>query len=381
MPRKKKSDKRTYKYNPYEIGREIECTQDESGDVQIEFDKRELVSLVCELFCKGLTVKKIIEALEEQLGEAGKMKRETPYALLRIAAKENWLRYHAPTDLKLAEKIRQSYMWLNHVGVVHTAVTDDVAHEASCMLIRLVQELCRNGKTEAIRIGFAAGFSMQKLAAAFADRLGEQTKDLPKKVIIHSCVAGFEPGRPTSDPNTFFSFFTNRLALQVEPEFVSLHAPSMVQSELIPALKENLEIRQAYEAAEHLDIIVTSGSDWADEHSSLRRCYERSPESLDALKKAGTVGDMLWRPIGKDGPIDIETAIRAMTLVELGRLPGFIREGQHVLLMLGSCGKCKTPKGKILHTILNQKEKLVSHLVVDSRTAGELVEIMKREEE
>ena len=60
---------------------------------------------------------------------------------------------------------------------------------------------------------------------------------------------------------------------------------------------------------------------------------------------------------------------------------GFIREGQHVLLMLGSCGKCKTPKGNILHTILNQKEKLVSHLVVDSRTAGELVEIMKREEE
>jgi hypothetical protein len=65
--------------------------------------------------------------------------------------------------------------------------------------------------------------------------------------------------------------------------------------------------------------------------------------------------------------------MRAMTLMELSDLPGFISDkGKHVLLALGPCGVCKTPKGNILRAILDQDPHLISHLVVDSRTACEV---------
>ena len=54
----------------------------------------------------------------------------------------------------------------------------------------------------------------------------------------------------------------------------------------------------------------------------------------------------------------------------------FIERGKHVLLMLGPCGVCNRHKGRILKTILSQDLHLVSHVVVDSRTAGYLVKLI-----
>jgi hypothetical protein len=78
---------------------------------------------------------------------------------------------------------------------------------------------------------------------------------------------------------------------------------------------------------------------------------------------------MLWRPIAGSGPILDETAVRALTILELSDLPELIRQGKRVLLMLGPCASCSRRKGLLLQTILSQDKQLVSHLVVDSGTA------------
>jgi DNA-binding transcriptional regulator LsrR (DeoR family) len=341
-----------------------------------------MIAFVCELYFRGMTVKKILKELEDRYGEAGKVSRETPMAFIRYAAERKWIHYHAPKNLPLEQFILNSYMWLKRVSVVHTAVTEDVARETASMLLRLVQECYRTeGKTGEVHIGFAAGLSMQKVARAFADILCDPAPDLPKKIVIHSLVTGFEPGNPTTDPNTFFTFYVNRPTMQVETRFVSLFAPCMVQTRMMPQLLESKEIHDTFRAANDLDIIVTSGSDWADEHSSLLRCMDRSKESLGKLLRAGTVGDMLWRPIGKEGPVKESVSIRMMTLLELEQLSDFIQNKRYVLLMLGSCGKCKRPKGEILHTILKQNPQLITHLVVDSRSARQLEETVKREKQ
>ena len=141
----------------------------------------------------------------------------------------------------------------------------------------------------------------------------------------------------------------------------------------IPDFTEIKEISDAYKAASELDIIVTSGADWSDEHSSLFRCMARSPSTLETLRGEGTMGDMLWRPLGERAPITTATEVRALTLVELNDLPDFIQRGKNVLLMLGPCGRCDCHKGRIFRTILAQEQHLVTHVVVDSRTAGYLV--------
>ena len=171
------------------------------------------------------------------------------------------------------------------------------------------------------------------------------------------------------------TFFLQPPALQIEPEFVGLHAPSMVLTEAIQRLRKNAEIARAFDAVEDLDIIVTSGSDWKDPHSSLRACMEASESTYKTLKQENTVGDMLWRPLGEDGPVETETKRRALTLVELSDLPAFIEDGKYVLMMLGPCGECNRHKGRILHTILKQKQQLITHLVCDSRTAAGLPEL------
>lgn len=335
-----------------------------------ELDKIDVMSLVCNLFVEGHKVSEIARVLMEKYPEAGYATREQPYAILAEAAAQGWLRYHAPPHLALAEEIRKRYSWLEGVAVAHTTVPTDVAQEAALMLRGLVQERHRaDREKDEVHIGFAAGFSMQQLAQAFADLLCEPAKDLPMRIVFHALVTGYDPGNPTTDPNAFFLFFKNHPVLHIEPLFVSLHAPTMVGTKAIKELQKYPEIKDAYDAVVDLDIIATSGSDWKDEHSSLRQRMERSPRSLKLLQDEGAVIDLCWRPMGQQGPIEVETEIRAMTLIQLSSLPQLIRDGKKVLMTLGPCCQCNKPKGRVLKTVLNLDENFVTHVVVDSRTA------------
>ena len=54
-------------------------------------------------------------------------------------------------------------------------------------------------------------------------------------------------------------------------------------------------------------------------------------------------------------------------------LAGFIAREKKVLLLLGPCRHCSEPKSDVLQAILNWKPRIVTDLILDSRTARELV--------
>jgi hypothetical protein len=147
----------------------------------------------------------------------------------------------------------------------------------------------------------------------------------------------------------------------------------LVNADGMSVVRDQPDIKEALAAVRDIDIIVASGSDWLDPHSAFRNLMERSPESKSALDEAGVVADLAWLPFGKKGPIVTETRIRALTLVELSDLPGLIRQGKHVLLTLGPCGLCQTPKGRLLDCLLKQQDPLVTDLVVDSRSVAQMM--------
>ena len=93
------------------------------------------------------------------------------------------------------------------------------------------------------------------------------------------------------------------------------------------------------------------------------------------LDKEKCVGDVLWRPIARTGPIVTETKLRALTLVELTDLPKLIKRGKQVLLMLAPCGVCHEPKGELFKTVLNlaPSQQIVTNVVVDSVTTGQML--------
>jgi DNA-binding transcriptional regulator LsrR (DeoR family) len=265
-------------------------------------------------------------------------------------------------------------MWLNRVSVVKTIVPIDVARETAVMLVQLVQEQhARDEGRNEVHIGFAAGHSMREVALAFAQQLTYPIPNMPKKVVFHAMLSGHDTGDPTTDPNNFFTFYISPPTLQFDTEFVGFRAPAIVTTESIPAFTELDEIAYSIRRSSELDIIVTSGADWNDPHSSLRNSMNRSSSTMETLNDAGVVCDMLWRPLAEKAPITTATEYRALTLVELDFLPEFIANGKQVLLMLGPCARCERHKGPVLQTILGQTQHLVTHVVVDSRSAGYVV--------
>jgi hypothetical protein len=345
--------------------------------VVTELSHLERMSAVCELFTEGKTVKEILEIMVERYGAAGKMKRETPYKLVREAGERRFLKYVAPPHHAFQHAISDHFMWLKRVNVVYTIVPLDVARETAAMLLRLVQECHKSNKQRnEVHIGFAAGLSMREVAQSFATLLTYPVPGLPDTIVFHAMLSGHDPGDPTTDPNNFFTFFLHPPTLQVTPRFVGFRAPAIVNTASMPEFMGVRDIVDAREAAQELDIIVTSGSDWDDPDSSLFRCMERSQSTLDTLRAEGTVGDMLWRPLGETAPVLTATEIRALTLVELSDLPDFIARGKHVLLMLGPCAKCQRHKGAIMKTILCQEQHIVTHAVADSRTGGHVAQLI-----
>jgi len=233
----------------------------------------------------------------------------------------------------------------------------------------ILEELGSEGQL----IGIDRDASMLQLAQSFARLLWYHDPDLPKHIVFHAMLSGHEPGNPTTDPNAFFTLFLFPQVLAVQPQFMGLRAPAIMKTTDIPLIKRTHDIAEAYREAEKLDIIATSGADWADKHSSLRTCMKRNPSSYKTLVEHGTIGDMLWRPLSAHAPVTVETETRALTLVELTDLPDFLRRGK-VLCMLGPCARCNEHKGRLLETILGQRKRLVSHLVIDSRTARFVLE-------
>jgi len=196
-------------------------------------------------------------------------------------------------------------------------------------------------------------------------------------IVFHAMLSGHDPGDPTTDPNNFFTFYIHPPTLQFKTRFVGFRAPAIVNTASMPEFMGVRDIIDAREAAQEIDIIVTSGSDWNDPDSSLFRCMERSQSTLDTLLADGTVGDMLWRPLSETSPVMTATEIRALTLLELTELPDFIQRGKNVLLMLGPCARCDRHKGALLKTILCQERHIVTHVVADSRTGGYVAKLIE----
>ena len=343
----------------------------------IEVDERTLVAAVIRRFMQNKSVEQIRKEVLEEYGPPGEMTREQPGARVRDGAKLGWFWYRPPAHLRYETYIYDHYMGVKRVCVAHTGEFEHVARAAADMLLRLVQQCFRSGKTGEVHIGLDSGIAMQQLAQAFADVLCEPARHLPKKICFHSMVSAFDPGFPTTDARTFFTYFLERPTLQIEPRFVSLHAPTIVTREAIDELRENREIADSFAAVQQLDIVAISGSVWDHEHSSLRSFMARSPRALKHLVDEGIIGDVLWRPIGETGPIKVDTEIRTLTLMELSDLQAFVSRGKHVLFMLGPCGRCNEPRGRLLHAVLNQEQPLISHLVADSRTTGQFIGMMK----
>ena len=347
---------------------------------RLSLDNIEVIAAVCKEFCAGRSPSQISDALG--------LRREQPYEMLKYAVDQGWIKFSPPLEHSLAEKLRDRRDLLEGVDVVHTSVPEDVAYRGAKMLVELVRQVAgekgkRRGKKTAVHIGLAAGGTIRQVAKSLADLLREQPAGLPSELVFHAIVTGMQLRDPTTDPSSFFIYLSDP-RLPVKIRFVSLHGPAMPDEQLIEELKNrSFGIKDAFDEKDKIDIIVTSGSSWKDEkHSMLKALMEKHDETgLQTLLDEGCVADMCWRPLRDDRPSETKTKHRALTLYDLSDFAKLIKkDGKRVLLVLGPCVRdgCGKPKGDVLKTIMSIQPPLISHLVVDTRTARQALDELNR---
>jgi DNA-binding transcriptional regulator LsrR (DeoR family) len=330
-----------------------------------ELDDHEKLATVCGYFCdEGLNATEIQKRMWDDHGV--EMTREKPYSYVQSAAKNGWISFKPPQSDSLQRMIRETDPWLHDVSVVQTGRSEDVARRGAKMLLELLQQHYAGRE---VHIGFSGGSSLRMLARRFAELLREPARHLPAKIVFHALVAGFDVSDPTTDPNAFFTYFVSDPAMPFETSFVALHSPAMIEARLESNLRELPAIKEAYDRAAEIDIIVTSTSCWKDEHSMLRHYMNVAGASVAELEGEGCLGDVLWQPFGPAGPFELNTKIRAMTILRLSELSDLVEDGKHVLLVAGPCASCHRPKAEVVKAILDQEDRLITHLVTDSRCA------------
>lgn len=332
-------------------------------------EEAEVRSIACHYFAfRGMTATEIKERLKEK--HSVEVTREEVYRFVREAAARGWIHYDPPLQHALQHQIRKKAPWLQDVGVVQTGMSEDVACRAAGMLLELLQQHYAGGK---VHIGFSGGWSLRTFAKRFGELLRDPVGHLPKEIVFHALVAGFNVFDPTTDPNAFFTYLDKDHAMEVDTSFVALHAPAMIKAELEEQLRMLPGIQEAYGRSKEIDVIVTGTSCWTDPHSMLRQYLHVAEGSVERLEKAGCLGDMLWQPLGPDGPFDLKTPLRAMTIMQLGEVSEFVAKKKHVLLVAGPCANCHRPKTEVVKAILDQEHPLITHLAVDSRCARALL--------
>ena len=329
-------------------------------------DHTEVLCRICRLWERGLRTEAIVEAIQDEYGIG--MSREEPNLFVADAAARGWIRYRAAGHDSLRHALRDRFAALGDVEVVHTSAYSDVAEQGASTLLGMLAQL-RRERYDEVHIGLAGGHAVRVLAQRLAERLMQPQSYLPKRIIFHAMGAGLNMREPSTGPNSLLTLFETERHTDVERRFVGLHAPALVRTADLLRLRQLEGIRDAYEDRAELDIVVTSASAWDDPHGLFREYMANSQRSFDALESASCIGDMLWQPLGPDGPIATETEIRAMTLAELTELSDLIAGGKRVLLVLGPCSKCNRPKGELLEAILRMEPCLITDLVVDSRSA------------
>ena len=339
-------------------------------------EKLQMWAAAGQLFCDGNKPEQILAAIQREFPELSrKANRETPMRWVQKAIDNGWIKFHPPWESKMEAALAESFEWKRQgIRVVESRSFAHVSMAGATHLMELVQGLKNYARREKVRIGIAGGRQVHQLCRSFAGMLEETPgEELPEQIVIHAMVAAFGDRDYRADPNSFMGYFDpNKIAPEIR--FVRIAGPGIVETNLRKGLRKYREIDQAYKAAEKLDIIVSGGGDWQDDHSTSAH-YLRAAHADDvtALKQERAVGDLLWQPISENGPIDLDVKgkfkFRPNTLVDLKELPYRISNGARVLLALGPCGECGKPKGNLLRAIMNLPEQLVTDIVTDSPTA------------
>lgn len=327
---------------------------------------------VCEKFIRREGATEISRWLS---GHGYPLTREQVYQLFQEGLHRGYLDLRPPKEKDLSERLGQKFSHgPSHIQVVNVEGESTIRHVAD-EAAKLTLSLIKSSRKIPLHIGFGAGNTLRMVARSLSDLLAHEPK-IPH-LVLHALGSGFAARDPSTSACTFFAFF-DELAERGNIEYWTLMVDPFVKWSNFKKVKESEYFAEAFQQAGEIDIVITTlASAKEDPHGLLVRFMDLAPSwGLRRLKEAGWIGDVLWRPYSRTGPIEENTAIRVPTLFELRDLVDLARKPEkHVILVAGPCATCGKSKAEALRPLLIEPSlRVCNHLVTDLTTARELLE-------
>jgi DNA-binding transcriptional regulator LsrR (DeoR family) len=349
-----------------------------------------VVFRVAELFIDvRKTATEVVSQVHKEYVVRGRVTRETVYDIVDEAIARRFVQMTPPVDRLLAERLEKKYPNITaattHVVQMAGPQDDDkVAKIAADLAFQSLREIKAGCPNRPVGIGLGPGRATRDFCLHFSHLL-QNNPDAPAVRLV--AISGGGPSySPEFASTSFFNLFPGQLFARdgTLPEDdrlkIGLFSESLVKTKNFEAIKACVGVKEAVAAAASgiIDLVVTAMGDIDDPHDLLARSLVQSGVDLNELRaRTGMVGNVQYRPYSDQGPIkENPEDWRAVTLFEIDDLVRLASQRhKHVILIARQCGMCGKSRARAVRPLVSLPHmKVFSHLVVDSKTAGELLQ-------
>jgi len=322
-----------------------------------------------------LRMKEIASLVEKEFGGQVRITRQALYPLVAAAVRRGFVRLTPPVNVALRDALVKQFRSLRaeNVDVVKTTGPQDsvkvaalAAERAYAALVRIARE--KDGKP--VGIGLGPGRATLEFCRLLSRRLENHSEPLKLRLVA---ITGGGPVRLLEyAPTSFLNLFPEHL---VESK-LGLYAETLVRAGEFPRIRHHTGVKDAFDAKQDIDLIVTAMGDFEDPDDLLTLFLRDAKQDLAALRADGWIGNVQYRPYTAQGPVkEAPGQMRVVTVFELEDLVRWARDPKkEVILMSRQCGLCRRIHARALRPLLtNPRLKVFSRLAVDCFTAMELL--------
>jgi len=268
---------------------------------------------------------------------------------------------------------------ISAIGGNDSAAFESVAELAADQVLHLIRQvhaakMSAKRPSKRVHIGLAAGGTSRAFASHLARKLKVE-QELPE-LWLHTLTTGFFVDDPASTPVVSLEQFNG---IEPKPHYVVLHAPPLVARKDANTVRELPFTRDAFEAARDLDIVVTSVSVAAHNHSLFQYAMmqenpEHAARRIENLVQQHWAGDIMWQPYSTDGKL-IECDVQAVSVVNFDDLIRISNSpAKYVVCIAGLCATCKEPKPEAVAPLMRSaKTRRPFNFLVTTQSTAEAI--------
>lgn len=305
---------------------------------------------------------------------------------------QGFVRLVAPSNNQLHDQIVEAFELRQHTVSVVDVPSDAfssaeyVAEKSASVVLDLIREVERVDPTRHVGLGMGTGrFSLTVTRSL--NRLLHSEKPLSRRLRLIALTPAAPIERPQYCPVSFFNLIHDHFVEQR----VGMFTEPMMKAGDFERMRDSTDDRSHFgftHAARHkadIDVVFTGLGDPGQKFDLYRSfLFDSGRDDVDAwIREKGILGNVQYRPFTAEGPYrESPDEMRPVTLLEFDDFRRLAEQKFKYVILAVRKSEHGESRAATLRALLNKKAthlRAFSHLVLDSETAKELIELERRE--